>query len=737
MASIKNKIVTITKPTIKLDTLEFDSMGEGEKDDARANSSKGMNVLIMINNYTFNEDDILNMVLDCSNVVPTLELGIEDSEGTFNVDTFPRDGDVINLRIGTLDKEVYKDIRMDFDITYVDTPTQLSDAKNGRYMFMGRAKIPGLYADECKSYGEGNSLEHLEAIANDLKLGLATNIQSANDSMNLIVPFSTRYETMMDLVMHSYVDDESFQTVCVDPYYNINYVNLNSLFNGEDTFDEALMAYNQILNDDPKQKSTEVNERKLPLFLSNHARDQGSNRFITGQSLQNVSGSTTIKNGYKRTVQYYESDSDEGLVSHTITPMSSKNMKDIEEPMRGRRDEDRYKSEVKYKYLGRRSGDAETANTHVNYEYAAIANIQNMDECKKMMLNVSLETFNPAIHRYQRIPIAIYTGDMDRLRADKSLKEKKAKSEFDTDPVPKEGAVANPATYVIDEFLSGYYIVGGIVYTFQRGFTNVKQRLQLLRREWPTRINNINPKTVAKAPTPTPKVPEPEPVIPEPPIAPIPEPVPPPPPPPPPAPELTFELKALDWRGGYGSWIEQTRLFEWTASTEIEGTPTIKVKIDAGGPNEQVLSGEVFTETQEEGSGWNKKEYNAKVLIPGGLYEGKENEKFKTEITLTYNDITETIEKTIKFAPWEPGKLVSKGTNISKGKRKNKKLYSYGVYMGSDTGTYEGKYTLDSEASQNVASNGSLKSGIITGSDIGTVKNQTESAWKSEWQNAG
>lgn len=736
MASIKDKIVTITKPTIKLDTLEFDSMGEGVKDDARANSSKGMNVLVVINNYSFDQDDILNLVLDCNNVVPTLELGIEDSRGLFNVDTFPRDGDVINLRIGTLDKELYKDIRMDFDITYVDTPTQLSDAKHGRYMFMGRAKIPGLYADECKSYGEGNSLQHIEAIATDLGLGFATNIQSANDSMHLIVPFNTRYETMMDLVKHSYVDDESFQTVCIDPYYNINYVNLNALFNSEDTFEEALLAYNMVLNDDPKQKSTKVNENTQPLFLSNHVRDEGTNKFITGQSLQNVSGSTAIKNGYKRTIQYYEMDSTEGLVSHVITPLSSKNMKDVEEPMRGRRDEDRYKYEVKYKYLGRRTGDAETTNVHLNYEYAAVANMQNMDECKKMSLDIALETFNPAIYRYQRVPIAIYTNDADRLKADKFIKDKKQESEFQTDTVPKEGAVANPATYVLDEFLSGYYIVGGITYTYQRGFTNVKQRLKLLRREWPTRINNINPKTVAKAPTPTVKVPEPVPVIPEPPIAPIPEPVPPPPPPPPPAPELTFELKALDWRRGYGSWIEQTRLFKWTASTDTEVTPTIKIKIDAGGPNEKILSGEVFTEMQVEGSGWNKKEYNAKVLIPGGLYEGKENEEFKVEITLTHNDITETIEESIKFAPWEPGKKVINGMSISKGKKKKKKTYSWAVFMGSDIGVYEGKYTLDSEAMQN-ATSGSLMSGVVTGSETGTVKNQTESAWKSEWQNAG
>jgi len=736
MASLKGKIVTITKPTLKLDTLEFDSVGEGETEDSRANTSKGMNILIMINQYTFDEDDITNMELDCNGSVPTISLVINDSTGMFNVDTFPRDGDVINLRIGTLDKKTYKDIRMDFDITYVDTPPQQSDATNGTYMFMGRAKIPGFFADECKSYGEGTSLEHLELIANDLGLGFATNIETSNDSMHLILPFTTRYETMIDLVRHSYVDDESFQAVSIDAYYNINYVNLNSIFNGEDTFDDAIMAYNAILDDSPTAKDDDVNQRTLPLFLSNHARDEGTNRYITGQALQNISGGITMKNGYKRTIQYYEMDSEDGLVSHDITPMSTKNMKDIEEPMRGRRDEDRYKHEVKYKYLGRRTGDVETTNTHINYEYAAVANEQNMDECRKMSLEVSLETFNPAIHRYQRIPIAVYTNEMDRLRADKFLKEKKAESEFDTEKV-SEDAIGDPAAHVLDEFMSGYYIVDGITYTYRSGQTNVKQRLKLLRREWPTRINNINPKTVAKAPTPTVKVPVPAPLPPPtPPVAPVPVPVPPPAPTPPPPPALTFELKALDWRAGYGSWLEQTRLFKWTALTgEIEVTPSIKIKIDAGGPNEKILSGEVFTETQVEGSSWNKKEYNAKVLIPGGLYEGKENEEFKVEITLKHKDITKTIERTIKFVPWEPNKKIGDGGAISNGKKKNKRIYSWAVFSSNDIGVYEGKYTLSSEASLNAT--GSLMSGVITGSDISTLKNQTESAWKSEWQSAG
>lgn len=519
MASINNHILTIVEPTIELDKMEFESFGEGEGND-RANISQDMDLVVSVNKYTFDQDDIVSMNLDCTSTLPTLDITIIDSKGMFNVDTFPRDGDVINLRIGTRDKTTYKAIRMDFDIVYVETPPQKSDLKNGRYSFTGRVKIPGLYSEDCKTYGVGTSLDHIEQMASDLKLGLATNIDSTDDEMNLVVPFNSMIDTMNDLVRHSYVDDDSFQVYSIDPYYYVNFVNINSLLDSEETLEDAILAFDTNFNDMKAMESEEnkdsINQAQLPLVLSNHARDESTNRFITGQSLRNRAGAAAKKNGYKRILQYYENDSEEGLVSHDIEAIASKNMKDIEEPLRGRRDEDRYKNEVKYKYVGRKSADPETANTHLNYEYAAIANSQNMDEVKKLSLDIELSSFNPAIHRYQKIPIVIYTNDFDRLKADSVIKTKKEEGGFETEKPTEDGEdFINPGRYVVDEFLTGFYVVGGIQYTYRRGDGAVRQKLNLLRREWPSRINNINEETVKpksqspKEPTP-PQIPTPE-----------------------------------------------------------------------------------------------------------------------------------------------------------------------------------------------------------------------------------
>jgi hypothetical protein len=120
-----------------------------------------------------------------------------------------------------------------------------------------------------------------------------------------------------------------------------------------------------------------------------------------------------------------------------------------------------------------------------------------MDEVKKMSLDIELNMFNPAIHRYHKLPVIIYNNEQGKVGADKVVKEKKEKDGFDV-IVPDERNRVDPSEYVVDEFLSGYYIVGGMSYYYKAGFNAVKQKINLLRREWPSRVNNINKNTTSK-----------------------------------------------------------------------------------------------------------------------------------------------------------------------------------------------------------------------------------------------
>jgi len=493
-----SKILTRIEPTIELDKLKFKSYGEKEGENpGDSNTSKDMGVehpLITINKYRFKKDDIKSFEIALEGVVPSIELTILDSRSQFTGDSFPRDGDVISVRLAARAKDTYKDIRIDFDITSIDSPPRDNVSignGGGKYSFSGTMKIPGLYAEQCKSYGVGTTLEHFEQRPTDLKIGLASNVDITDDSMNVITTYEPIVDTIDNLVKHSYVSDDAFQTYCIDPYYYINYIDLNVLLNADEGFEEMLASmdvdFNDVLHPDASEGT---NNMKSSLILTSHEKLKGTNLFITKYALKNNTGENVKSHGYKRVLQFFENESEEGLVSFDVEPLTSTTLGELFEPLKGRRGEERYKQEIKYKYVGRRHSDTDTLNTHVNYNFAEIHNKQNLQELDKMYLEVELSTWNPAIYRYQKIPIAIYNTTMNHIGIDTEIKtrkeklgfEAKNKSDFNNELSDKSS---------VDEFLSGFYIVGSIRYTYKQSDGFIKQQMTLLRREWPSRLNNL------------------------------------------------------------------------------------------------------------------------------------------------------------------------------------------------------------------------------------------------------
>lgn len=495
--AIEGKILTRLEPTIELDKYKFKSEGEQDGDNpGDHNTTRDMGVefpLVIINGFTLMQNDIKSFEISSEGLIPTINMTMVDNSGGFSVESFPRDGDVITVRLAARSKDSYKDIRIDFDITEVDSPPASAIKKGtggGKYSFEGEMKIPGIHAEQCKSYGKGTTIDHLEKIATELKIGFASNVDTTDDEMNCVTTYEPILDTITDLVKHSYVNEDSFQTYCIDLFYYLTYVDLNLMLNASDDFEESLAALNTDFNDiKGPDASNDVNEIKTPLVLTNKPEAEGTNIFITKYSIKNNTGSVSKRNGYKRVLQFFENDSEEGLVNFDIEPLSSTSMKDIVEPLKGRRDEERYKQEIKYKYVGRRNSDPETSNTHLNYNFAGIHNQQNLQELNKMMLEVELDTWNPALYRYQRIPVVIFNQTPQQMIVDNGVKDKKEELGFESapasDPEDKDAGFSS----VSDEFVSGFYIIGSIRYFYKGGA--IKQRMTLLRREWPGRLNTM------------------------------------------------------------------------------------------------------------------------------------------------------------------------------------------------------------------------------------------------------
>ena len=160
------------------------------------------------------------------------------------------------------------------DIDAVSGPNTSTYQKAGgaKFSFNGSMKIPGLYAEDSKSYEAATSLEHIELITTELGVGLATNIDVSDDLMKLVSPYEPLIDTLDKLVEHSYVGEESFQVWCLDPYYYFNYVDLNALLNSPEDFEKTFSNFTQSFDENAEDEDDKL-ERDL--VLSNHQRFEG------------------------------------------------------------------------------------------------------------------------------------------------------------------------------------------------------------------------------------------------------------------------------------------------------------------------------------------------------------------------------------------------------------------------------------------------------------------------------
>ena len=495
--ALDSHIFTLTEPSIKLEPMKIPSLGEQETGDQNSYMHGSTMPYIVINGYAFQEGSIDDFVLDLNGTYPEVRARIIDNQDVFTVEQFPRDGDTLNLKV-TLDVNgTYKDIRMDFTILeFRGVPTNNFKKAQGAAMFnvRGIARIPGMFTDDCKSYGEDTSINHVKTAAQDLGLGLATNVTDTNDLMTRMCAYESKLDFIDTTVIHSYVDDDSFLTYSIDPYYYVNYVNLEKILNApkDQEITDLISAFNfKERNEDPDDG---FGKYKGDLLLSNNEVDAGMKHYIQEYNVVNASSKISIKNGYKRGIQFFDAF-DEELKEFEIEPLVSQNLEDIEEPLKGKRnsENDEYGSHIKHKYTG-----IQSLNTHANYNYAYLHNTQNMQELNKMYLEVELAGLNPAIYKYMKLPVAIYNYSRTSVMVDQIKTEKLKEDGFN---LPEEKSEAGKEairttedqfqkTSSLDKFLTAHYVVMGIQYKYNpsKGFT---QKLKLARREWPARINNI------------------------------------------------------------------------------------------------------------------------------------------------------------------------------------------------------------------------------------------------------
>ena len=493
MSTVERNILTIIDPLIELDELEIIDVESGtensEGNTIKERPSKFSTIipLVRINSYEVQGDRLETFQLKSVGFYPTCKFSFYDRDGMFTARFFPKDGDIIQLYIRSQGNETtFKPIRIDFTVEKI-TPLGGGGATDTSPQIMvdGRMHVPNLFTEKVQ-FQDNTSWNSLLSIAEELKLGYASNVENTTDQQIWTNPYDTAQKFIEDITSNSYLNDESFFTAYIDPYYYLTFVDANKFFGMEDDIETSMM-FNQNAMDTMGSGDLTDSETIFPNMISNQLNFQGTARYISKYQQINNSGKISKDNGYKRYTQYWDLNAKK-FISEFVDPITSDTPGMI--PVTKGRTingeiEGPVNSQIKFKFLGTQ-GD----NVHDNYYYASIQNFQNLAEINKLGMTVELPTVNPAILRYSRI----YCHIMEISQPVKNVLTAPENNEnVPNDAVRRKktpdnaGSDVNNQFGVVNEYLSGFYVITGIEYFMdsgpQPGGAVLKQKLHLRRRE--------------------------------------------------------------------------------------------------------------------------------------------------------------------------------------------------------------------------------------------------------------
>ena len=497
-----NHILAVVEPAILPTEIQMEALGEdaGDNVDKQTKAIGAFEPFILCNGVQIGPSKIESFDLELSGNVPKCIVSFMDN-GQFKVDSLPRDGDFFTILLNSKHQETFKSIHMDFDIVEVqmDADGELGDATS-IITLEGIAKIPRLFGEDCQVLDADTSLSHLEKIARDLEIGLATNVDSTDDSQSRIQAYETFLDFIKSIVEDSYISDDSFAKWYIDQYYYLTYVDINAIFNTKNPkLDEVMKVLSSFASSNAQKStaedSTDSDNVEVPLILTNHIELQGMTCYIDSHELINNSSKISLKAGNSRNVQMYDNNSEKGerFQEFTVEPLVTEELGELDEPLKGNRKDERYKDQVKYKYMGRQNaGDDGLGNTHKNAIFTKLHRKQNQMELEKMKLKVVVNGFNPAIYKFSKVPVVLYHYDGIAIEAEQIADRFKEDAGLTGRPFDavKVKADPNDLTQMMDKFLSGFYIVENIDYRYDKD-EGMFTHFTLIRREWPSRSRNL------------------------------------------------------------------------------------------------------------------------------------------------------------------------------------------------------------------------------------------------------
>lgn len=502
------KIVSIALNNMKLDELTKIDAANGSSDTKTLRDTGEVNEkttglyvpFVSINGYSINKF-MTRFYLDLSGFIPTVRFSFVAMESVFISVNYPKDGDIASVYMSS-PGGFYKPFRMDFNVLNVVSEPSSRSAEAGKdpegkginlkFTITAECRIPGLYTQRSKSFRNMSSYDCLLSVSQDLNLGFSSNEKTLDDVMTWICPAYSYYDFIQEVAIRSFKDDQtSFFDCWIDPYYNLNFVNMGSQFSYSNTPGQTAVFIPgdtdggmQVSNSIPGTPDQEPKE--MTLVLTNLKGYGLVPYFIIGYTLTSRSGNNVNAMGYVTNIGFYDenakvNDPGNKYVHYDIEAQTPETIKDGMILQKGRARDNSYLDESRNEWLGVLNAKiSEADGVHNNFLHAKFQNLVNINDVTKMTLEVELGSYFPGIYRGQVIPVSIYvTEDTNRQKNTGDL------------PNHEINSTMQPT---LDIFLSGNYVVLGIAVYWSISGGRMRQSLTLGKRAWTANSSGHLPK---------------------------------------------------------------------------------------------------------------------------------------------------------------------------------------------------------------------------------------------------
>lgn len=193
--------------------------GDRENSETLSENETGFGYpLIRLNDFVFNRKDIENFSFDVGGSLPTFTANVVDNQNRLTEDNEPKLGDVITLYVGNPKDTMHEPIKADFFLTNYR-------GGEGVISVSGILHIPEFFDSPNRCFVQKTSIEVLEEIARECKLGFITNIDMTNDKMDWI-----QYQRTSDFIQYvaekSFISNDTKIVVYVDQWCNLNVISI-------------------------------------------------------------------------------------------------------------------------------------------------------------------------------------------------------------------------------------------------------------------------------------------------------------------------------------------------------------------------------------------------------------------------------------------------------------------------------------------------------------------------------